>query len=162
MRISLPSYNKSICSSKPLLGGWAVLHCLAMLHVLFLCYEFIKASFYINIDSSSSLPTRTLIMKIRIFLKTDIYFKKIKIFISDAEYELTLPSDKPQIHYTICKMEKTLHNRYIFIIISFRTSNQKLFFSPQLFCKQFSPNPIFSCILLTERERHFPGDLLIM
>lgn len=58
---------------------------------------------------------------------------------------LTIPSNKPQIHYTMCKMEKnpTLHNRYIVIIIGFRTPNQNyFFFPPQLFCKQFSPNPV--------------------
>lgn len=61
---------------------------------------------------------------------------------------LTIPSDKPQIHYTICKMgKKPLHNRYIFIIISFRISNQNfLFFSPtvlQAIFSQFHPSHAF-------------------
>lgn len=83
---------------------------------------------------------------------------------------LTIPSNKPQIHYTMCKMEKnpTLHNRYIVIITGFRTPNQNyfFFFLPNCSASNFLQILFFSCILLAEKKkkkkRHFPGSLLIM
>lgn len=155
--------KKRMCSSKALLGEWAVLLCLAMLYGLFLCYEFIKLSLYVNVDSSSSLPTRTLTMKLCIFLKTNIYFKKYIFLIQNMM--LTIPSDKPQIHYTMCKMEKDPNpSQQIYINHNWLQNIKSELFFFLLNCSASNLLPIlfFSCILLTEKKRHLPGYLLIM